>query len=242
MAKFIMDVADVSFKRKSDGHVIFTSEAQMSSLSQTVDEETIQGGIGSRNIYTIKSNKAVELSVRNATFDLEWLAMTQGVAIEEDGMAEVLRDEKATVSAEGTITAADVTAEDDVNIINKDRKSVKVTAGVDGSITVPAEFAGEGETVTVIYTGEALGRKVTMSSDKFAEKYEVQYRTVVYDSQTEQKTDQLYINFHEVSPNSAFEMSLENGTAFTPELTFNATANDSNEIGTWLVEDITTAP
>ena len=71
MPLFIMDVADVTFTRKSDNHVVFTSEAQTSTLSQTVDEETIKGGIGSRSIYTIKSNKELELTVRNATFDLE---------------------------------------------------------------------------------------------------------------------------------------------------------------------------
>ena len=48
MPLFIMDVADVTFTRKSDNHVVFTSEAQTSTLSQTVDEETIKGGIGSR--------------------------------------------------------------------------------------------------------------------------------------------------------------------------------------------------
>ena len=101
MPLYIMDVADVTFKRKSDGHIVFTSEAQTSTLSQSVDEETIMGGIGSRSIYTIKSNKQLELTVRNATFDLEWLAMTQGVAVKDADTLVVQKKFAGTVADGG---------------------------------------------------------------------------------------------------------------------------------------------
>lgn len=227
MALYVIDVADVTFKRKSDGHIVFTSEAQMSSLSQTVDEEAIQGGIGSKTLYTVKSNKQMELSVRNATFNLEWLAMTQGVKVEDGGVATVMKDYTVDV-AEGaaTVDAPDGT----VTIVNEDKESQTAEAA-DGSVTIPTDFAADGESITVIAEEEVIGKSVEIRSDKFSEKYEVQYKTIVYDNSTDKHVHDLYINFYEVSPSSAFDLSLENGTAFTPELTFTAMANKQSEIG-----------
>lgn len=227
MALYVIDVADVAFKRKSDGHIVFTSEAQMSSLSQTVDEEAIQGGIGSKTLYTVKSNKQMELSVRNATFNLEWLAMTQGVKVEDGGVATVMKDYTVDV-AEG---AVEVDAPDGtVTIVNEDKESQTAEAA-SGSVTIPSDFAADGDSITVIAEEEVIGKSVEIRSDKFSEKYEVQYKTIVYDNNTDTHVHDLYINFYEVSPSSAFDLSLENGTAFTPELTFTAMANKQNEIG-----------
>lgn len=229
-----MDVADVTFTRKSDNHVIFTSEAQTSTLSQTVDEETIKGGIGSRSIYTIKSNKELELSVRNATFDLEWLAMTQGVAVKDEDTLVVQKKSVATVKS-GAIKVDGVTS-GSVYLLHDARESVEAEVGEEGSITVAEDFASNDEEIQVIVEEEVIGKTVKMRSDRFAEKYKVQYQTIVYDAKTEAVVADLYIVFNEVSPSSAFDMSLENGAAYTPELTFRATANESGEIGTWMLE------
>lgn len=235
MPLFIMDVADVTFTRKSDNHVIFTSEAQTSTLSQTVDEETIKGGIGSRSIYTIKSNKELELSVRNATFDLEWLAMTQGVAVKNEDTLVVQKKSVATVKT-GVVNVDGVT-NGSVYLLNDARESVEAEVGEDGAITVPADFASDDEEIQVIVEEEVIGKTVKMRSDRFAEKYKVQYQTIVYDAKTEAVVADLFIVFNEVSPSSAFDMSLENGAAYTPELTFRATANEAGEIGTWMLAD-----
>lgn len=228
MALYVIDVADVAFKRKSDGHIVFTSEAQMSSLSQTVDEEAIQGGIGSKTLYTVKSNKQMELSVRNATFNLEWLAMTQGVKVEDGGVATIMRDYTVDVKTGAVTVDASVTGT--VTIVNEDKASQTAEATA-GSVTIPAEFAADGESITVIAEEDVVGKSVEIRSDKFSEKYEVQYKTIVYDNNTDTHVHDLFINFYEVSPSSAFDLSLENGTAFTPELTFTAMANKQNEIG-----------
>lgn len=238
MPLFIMDVCDVTFTRKSDGHVVFTSEAQTSTLSQTVDEETIQGGIGSRSIYTIKSNKAVELTVRNATFDLEWLAMTQGVKTISGNEFVVKKKIEGVLGEDLSIDAPESVADGDtISVLNKHKQSTKVTVAT-GSATVEAGFAEPGDKVQIVYDATVTGDTVEMRADKFAEKYEVQYNTVVYDADTEAHVYDLYINFFEVSPSSAFDMSLENGTAFTPELTFQATSNENAEIGTFSLVEI----
>lgn len=239
MALFIMDVCDVTFKRKSDGHVVFTSEAQTSSISQTVDEEQIKGGIGSRTIYTIKSNKELELSVVNATFDLEWLAMTQGVKVEKDQTATVKGKMEAVVAEDGTVDLPeDAILGNDIYVLNNIRESFKADVGEEAtSITVPEDVAAPGEDVQVIYEKEVEGNRVELRADTFAEKYEVQYMTYIYESETEARQGTLYITFNEVTPSSAFEMSLANGTAYTPELTFTATANAEGQIGEYFTTD-----
>lgn len=238
MPKYIMDTADVTLTRKSDRHTIFTAEAQLASLSQTVDEETIQGGIGSRNIYTIRSNKSVELTVRNATFDEELLATTQGVAIDENGSAILKKNVKATVEDDGSgglsVTADGIPAETEVSVVNSNRVSNRHEVGVDGNIILTEGDYAAGEKVVIIYEEEVTGRKISIRSDKFGENYEVQYMTYVYDSKTGKRLEDAYINFGDVTPSSSFDMSLENGTAFTPEITFTANANEDGEIGSML--------
>lgn len=236
MPLYIMDVADVTFKRKSDGHIVFTSEAQTSTLSQSVDEETIMGGIGSRSIYTIKSNKQLELTVRNATFDLEWLAMTQGVAVKDADTLVVQKKYETTVGKGGSVTVEGLPT-GTAFILNDARESQEVEVAEGGTITVPTNFAAADEDIKVIAEQEVTGKSVQMRADRFAEKYEVQYQTVVYDTKTEEIVADLYIKFNEVSPSSAVEMSLENGTAYTPELSFRATSNTKGDIGTWMLVD-----
>lgn len=236
MALFIMDVCDVTMKRKSDGHVVFTSEAQTSSISQTVDEEQIKGGIGSRTIYTIRSNKEIELTVVNATFDLEWLAITQGVRIQKDETAIVQGRAEAVVRDGMVDLPENALPENDVYILNSMRESFE--ADVEGgTVVVPVETAADGETVQVIYEKEVTGNKVELRSDTFAEKYEVQYMTYIYESTTEARQGTLYIKFFEATPSSAFEMTLANGTAYTPELSFIASATSEGKIGEYFTTD-----
>lgn len=57
MKMVIQDTADVYFKRKSDGHTVFTTEAQLASLSGAISEEKLYAGIGNKPIYILKTQK-----------------------------------------------------------------------------------------------------------------------------------------------------------------------------------------
>lgn len=74
----IADTCDVTFERLSDNKVIATAEAQLASISQTVDEQEVRGGIGGSLIATITSQKTIEASFRDALFSMDYLEMTQG--------------------------------------------------------------------------------------------------------------------------------------------------------------------
>lgn len=231
---YIADTADVIFRRKSDGHVVFTAEAQLASLEQAVSEETIRGGIGNRPLYRIRSEKDVTLSVRNATFDLEFLSMTQGIAI-TNGSVQITKIEKDLVvednagTLEVTITGTPVGST--VTVINKDGESEEAAVATN-VVTIPTGHAAVGEKVTVAYKSSVTGNIVEIESDKFSENYEVQYHTIEYDTDTNEVVKDIYFIFDNVSPSGAFSLSLENGTALTPELSFTALADSgSNKIG-----------
>src|SRR5690606_171028 len=95
MKLLISDTADVVMKRKSDGHVFITAEAQLTSISQTLGiNEKIYGGIGNKPLAIMKGQKEVTSTLRNAFYDQEFLALTQGVSIEEGGKATIFKTEK----------------------------------------------------------------------------------------------------------------------------------------------------
>lgn len=232
----VNDTADVIWKRKSDGHVVFTTEAQLASISQAVDEEKLYGGIGNQTVALLRSNKEIDLAVRNALWDLEYLSMTQGVAIQEDGQAVVKGKEIVAVEGDEigglTITLTETPVDDTATIFDLDGSQQEVAVAT-GSIEIPEGFeAKAGDEVTVIYDKDVTGETVVFDAKKFSEKYSVEYQTLAYNPETMQPAYDIYIQFDEVVPSGAFEMSLENGTPYTPELNFSVmTPTGKSEMG-----------
>lgn len=232
---YIADTADVVFRRKSDGHVVFTAEAQLAGLTSSAESEIIRGGIGNMALYQIRHSKGNDLTVRNATFSLEYLAMTQGVAVQEDGTAVVSEVEKGLkVEDDGgslKVTIKGTPIESTVTVINARGESDKAVVTTN-TVDIQTGFAEEGEKVTVVYKTEVTGNVVNIDADKFSEGYEVQYKTIEYDTVSNKVVKDIYFIFDNAVPASDFEMQLENGTAYTPELTFTAMADpDTRQIG-----------
>jgi hypothetical protein len=234
----INDTANVTFKRKSDGHVIFTGEAQLASISQQVSEEKLKGGIGNRTIALIRSDKEVQLQVRNALFDFEWLSMTQGVAVQKDKDATVWKREDSllVVDNAGTleVTIKGKPIGDEVKLVNSKGVSEDALSAT-GKVAIPEGFANKGEKISVSYQEAIKGNVLTMDAQKFSEAYEVEYATIEYDPETYRVVADLYIQFDHVIPSGSFDMSLENGSALAPELSFEAmTTGTSTEIGRFI--------
>ncbi|CAI6287801.1 hypothetical protein NHM07_07885 [Bacillus subtilis] len=80
-----------------------------------------------------------------------------------------------------------------------------------------------------MYQIEKVGRRLAIKASKFSERYEVEYRTIAYNPDTEEVYSDIYIQFPNVSPSGEFEMSLENGNALAPEIKFEALA-DTDEM------------
>jgi hypothetical protein len=234
MKTLIADTADVVMRRKSDGKTIFTAEAQIAGISQEISENEVRGGIGNKKISVIRSDKNINLTTKMALFDLEYLSMTQGVAVDTAGTANVTKKEEG-LSVTGTTTLTVVVTgtplSNKVTLINSKGVSQEFTA-VTKTVTVTAPFASAGDKVTALYKESVTGSIVKLQSDTFSENYEVEYRTIAYNPTTNQVVADIYFQFDNCLPSGAFDISLENGNALAPELKFQAlVAPNSSDIG-----------
>ena len=236
MKLLVMDTADVVMKRKSDGHVFITAEAQLTSISQTLGiNEKIYGGIGNKPLAIIKGQKEVTSTLRNAFYDLEFLSMTQGVAINENGTATVYKTEKelTVVNNAGTleVTITGTPVDNTVYVRNAAGEVEQATAA-SKKVTIPTGHANKGEIVSVTYQEKVTGNIVELDAEKFAEAYTLEYHTIAYDPQTNKVVKDIYIQLDHVVPNGEFELSLENGNAIAPEINFEClAAPGTNKIG-----------
>jgi archaellum component FlaG (FlaF/FlaG flagellin family) len=236
MKLLVMDTADVVMKRKSDGHVFITAEAQLTSISQSLGiNEKIYGGIGNKPLAIMKGQKEVTSTLRNAFYDLEFLSMTQGVAIDENGTATVYKTEKelTVVDNAGTleVTITGTPVNNTVYVRNAAGEIEQATA-TSGKVTIPTGHADAGEIVSVTYQEEVTGNIVELEAEKFAEAYTLEYHTIAYDPATNKVVKDIYIQLDHVVPTGEFELSLENGTAIAPEINFEClAAPGTNKIG-----------
>lgn len=231
----VFDTVNVLLKRKSDGYVVAKTKTQMGSISQTVSSEKLYGAIGNQTVAILETQKEVTLSYRNALWDLEYLSMTQGVNIDKNAKVKIKKTEQVKVtgttgSLKATLTGTPVG--DKAVVFDVDGAQKEVTVATK-SITLPADYKVKtGETVTVVYDEEATGDVVTFDSKKFSEYYEIEMSTICYDPETMKVIKDLYIQFDQVKPSGAFDMSFENGSPLTPELTLEALSpNGTSEMG-----------
>lgn len=242
MKLLVVDTADVVMKRKSDGKVFITAEAQLTSLAATLGvNEKIFGGIGNKALAIMKSQKEVTSNLRNAFYDQEFLAMTQGVSIQEDGSATVYKTEKGlsvTQNAENLeVTITGTPADSTAYVRNTKGETVETTVTTN-TVTVPTGHAEENELVSVTYKSEITGNIAELDAEKFAEAFEVEYHTIAYNPDTNQVVKDIYIQLDHVVPIDEFEMSLENGTAIAPEVNFEClAAPNSTKIGRIIEEE-----
>ena len=238
MAKLvIIDTADVTVKRKSDGHTFASAETQLASISQSLGiNEKIFAGIGNKPFFIMKGQKEVTTTLRNAAYDKELLAMTQGVSVEEGKSVKVYkREDELKVEDDGTgnleVTISGTPAGTEAHVINS-KGELEISAITGDKVTIPTGHAGVGDLVSVQYQMEVTGDVIELESDKFGEAYEIEYHTIAYDPETNEVVKDIYIQLDHVVPSGEFELSFENGTPIAPEFTFDClTAPNSNKIG-----------
>lgn len=251
----INDTAEATFTRISDGHKVLMHETQLASLSQTVSEEKLKGGIGNGTIALLRTDKEMELSVRNALWDAEYLAMTQGTVFTDAGDILVTKKYRGTVTATGALDALEIKVEDTEGkpvtsltatgtVIADEKgqfKDIAIDAGIIDAATDLATLAAGDKVEILVEEKVAAGSEVaTFDSKKFGEKYRAEYFTIAYDPDTMEVVQNIYIIFDEVVPSGNFDMSFENGTAMTPEINFTVTnPKGSSVLGRIVREDAT---
>lgn len=235
MKTLISDTCEVVFKRKSDGKLVITAEAQLASISQQIQEEKLKGGIGNKTIALLRSEKEITLKVKNALFDMDFLSMTQGVAVNSAGTATVFeREDNLKIADDAgsnkvTITGTPASGTSSVTVIHADGSTEEAMVSAK---TVTVTQGSAGDLVSVIYPTTVTGNMIVLDAQKFSEQFSVEYHTIEYDPNTNLVVADLYIQFDSVLPSGAFELSFESGTAITPELDFTVlTPATATELG-----------
>lgn len=230
MKTIIQDTCDVVFKRISDGKVILTAEAQLASVSQSIQEDKVKGGIGNRDIAIIRSEKEVTLSVRSAMFDSEWLEMVSGTSYEQETHTIHKKEDGLVVKTNALKREVEIVGVPRVGgkvyAFNSkgEQKVMNSSAVVDKTVDVTDITEKEGEIVTVLYEQDATGQTLTIDTTAFPSKFMVEYHTIQYDADTNEVVNDLYWIFDGATPAGNFDYSFESGSAIAPEVEFTALA------------------
>ncbi|MFJ7982432.1 hypothetical protein ACIQ1D_19400 [Lysinibacillus xylanilyticus] len=247
----IQDTADVKITDLVTGKVVLNAEAQLAGIKGSISEDDLKGGIGNKKLYKIRTDKAIDLSMRSAVADIEYWAMTQGVAVEENGKGVFTADYKGVVVEDSATSANEIVLP--VGAIEGTKAQVALPDGtqetleVVKSLTAPTKFAVDlagakatfkaGQEVTVFYQEEVEGQRISIDSTKFAGKYRVEMKTIAYDLDTAKVTAEILFDFPETIPSGEFDISLENGNVYTPEINFSVlNPKGSDEMGSILLK------
>lgn len=229
MRTIINDTCDVVAKRLSDGVLMFTATAQLASFAQKVKTDKIKGGIGNRDIAVIRSEKQVDLKIKNAVFDSAWLEMVTGATYATKG-AIVYKREAITCTTAGQLTITKTPTED----TTASKLTVFESNGtiVTGTATVaPAVEPAVGGVVTlagivlgkiyqVVYQIDVVGNVLELDTTKFSERFYLEYTTIAYDLDTNKVTSDIYLQFDSVQPDDNITLSFESGKAINPDMSF----------------------
>lgn len=216
----VMDTVNVFLKRKSDGHLVARTRTQMGSIAQTVGEERLKGSIGNQTIAVLNMDKEIEVTFRNALFDLEYLSMTQGVGIVNKAVTIKKSEELIVVDNLGSleVTIVGTPAGATVSVFDTDGTNQEV-AHTSKVVEIPVGYdAVAGDKILVVYNQTATGDVVEFDSKTFSELYELEMTTICYNPDSMVVEKDLYIQFDSVKPSSAFDLSFESGSAIAPEL------------------------
>lgn len=216
----IQDVCDVLLTDISTGKVMANALMQISGLSGTINEEDLRAGIGNGKIFKIRSEKDLELNFTSAVYDADWLAMTQGVQLENDKEVTVKRAVRKYVGEDGTleIEGREENIDADSVAANLDGEIVDNVTLEGLIVTVGTEHAGKD--VTVSYEEKVTGNSIEFDASKFSSKVRVDMRTIAYDLDTGDIHSDIFFVFPEAMSGGDFDLSFESGNVITPEFTF----------------------
>ena len=247
MGKYVIqDTADVIITDITTGKVVLNAEAQLAGITGSISEEDLQGGIGNKKLHKIRTDKSIDLTMRSAFANPEYWAMTQGVAIENGKVivTEAFRgkvvEDTGTSAYEIVLPTGAVTTATTAKVTMPD--GTQETLPIVTSLTAPTQKAVDlattafnltgGETLDVFFKSEKQGEKISIDATKYSTKYAVEMRTIAYDPTTATVGADIYFIFPETIPSGEFDISLENGTVYTPELSFSVMSPiGSDEMG-----------
>jgi len=228
MKTIISDVCDCLLRRISDNKIVFTAEAQLSSINQKVNAQDVRGGIGSKLLSIVKNEKDIELSVRNAVFDSDYLELVSGTSW-SSATNTVFKKEENLLSSNGTTVTITGTPKVGgiIKVIAADGTQY---AGTNNAGTVTFTGGTSGLYYTCLYQADVTGNTLSIDSAKFSEAYYCEYKTIEYNIETNAIKNDIWFVFNKVLPDDNFDLSFENGKPISPEIKLRALVNPGSSV------------
>lgn len=220
----IMDTCNLFLKAKSDGATIMSTTLQLSAISGTVSEERLKGGIGNGTLAILSTDKEQTINTRDALWNINYLALTQGVKVDPAGKATVRKSESVKVTGTAPSLKATILGSakgTTVSYVDADG-STKTAALALKEVTLTGTTLKSGDDVTVYYDSEVTGEMVVFDAKTFSEVYSLELQTIAYDPTSMVIKKDIYIQYDSVKPEGNFDMSFEAGSAISPEVSFMA--------------------
>ena len=181
------------------------------SLSQSIQSTQIYGGKGSRLLLEYDYQKEITLSIEDAAFEPQYLALQNGAKI-ADQLGLVYRTETVTFSETGEATLT-FTPKGNVQVEQVDGTFLGAVPKTK-TVTMP-EMAGK-ET-TVVYVEEAKTKTLTLDSSTFPSSFKVVLIVDLFD-ENKTKVEEAQITIPKFKPDGNFELSLTHDGVATSSL------------------------
>lgn len=186
-------------------------------VTQSIKQDVIRSGIGSRVAAVLNSEKNIEFSITTTFHNDDIIAIQSGTGFGTDTIRIQNSISGSLTSGKIALSATPVT--DSVVVMDKNGKTytasyaageVTVTSGTDGAI------------YTVIYSEDVEGQVLDLDSTAFPKNYKVQLHGIGYDPDTNEVVCDIYWLFDKAMPDGAFNFNGEKGNNVTEDIKFTA--------------------
>nr|DAM04565.1 MAG TPA: structural protein [Caudoviricetes sp.] len=244
----IKDCANLTITSKKDGNPFLHTDYANVATNEWTSERVYANAKGTRSIGW-DYDKQSTLTLETELFDLKFLAMLAGSAI-ETGEADILKREIVQVNAGKTATlkAVPVTGSVAVIAVGTDllehigeplEEVVSAPTGaqysVTGSEVAFATDAVEGTVYAVYYvTKVADAKKLTFSADKFPEMFEITADALIRERETG-RDDFVQIQYHKAQPQGNFTITMSATEPTNLSITFDLYPNAEKAIADYTI-------
>lgn len=212
--KFAVGVADAKLFDTSCGGeqlVLNAKTAINTSIEQAIQETTVYGGKGNRAQFVHKYQKELTVTLEEATFSAEFMAIQNGTNI-VNKLTEFYKEESVTFDADGKAVLAS-TPNGNVQVLLNGVYSV-YRADADNAIVVP-ELANQ--TTTAVYANLEELKTITIDGETFPQSLKLVLNIDIYDNV--KKVEEMQIVIPKFSPDGNMTISLTSDGVATSSMT-----------------------
>jgi len=237
--EFLVSVADAILRDPTTKAGIAYGKANLSSAFNITTQKTeVRGGIGNGLLYTYFHDRMIEISIEQAIFSAEVVALNAGTSV-ASGTVSVLKTECLVLSASGSGTCSE-TPTDVVNVFQSDGTIQDLTAV--GSVITAS--GADSQVVDVIYPYSVSADRITVDAATPPSIVDLTLQadvrdnegTLLYKLQINVPSFQISGNYNmALAANGVSSQSLD-GTSNVVENTTDCTTGDYYATVTWIAE------